>query len=169
MPHYPALSVRMSQCLSVIQTAIKMLIAAILPLSAASCSMSDDDQPGEDIVKVGDNIPYFEITMNDGTQFVSTQLGGKPCVVIFFNTTCIDCQRELPALNQRYQQNGHDTTFVAIARDQADPEIQDYWHTHNLTLPYSPQPNRTIYNLFATRGIPRTYIVNTKGKIVSKN
>lgn len=90
-------------------------------------------------------------------------LNGKPSLIVFFSTQCKDCQRELPALNQRYLAHAHDTTFVAIAREQSAADIADYWAANKLSLPYSAQPDRRIYQLFARKGIPRIYISNAEG------
>lgn len=118
--------------------------------------------PADNIINVGDTLPAFTITMNDGHQLSTSQLKGKPSLIVFFSTTCPDCQRELPRLNERYLAHGTDTTFVAIAREQTATTVCDYWQQNDFSLPYSAQPDRTVYSLFALRGIPRIYISNAQ-------
>ena len=96
--------------------------------------------------------------MSDGTLLSTSDLRGKPSRIVFFNTTCSDCQRELPGLNERFLAHGADTTFVAISREEPQVEVEAYWREHSLSLPYSAQTDRLVYSLFARQGIPRVYI-----------
>ena len=56
--------------------------------------------------------------------------------------------------------------FVLISREQPDEEIKPYWQENGYTLPYSPQQDRVIYNLFATSRVPRVYVCKD-GKMTS--
>lgn len=132
----------------------------------ASCSMIKDEVPdpiGEEKVRVGDRLPEFSVTMNDGRVVRSSDLKGKPSVIVFFATTCKDCQRELPLINERYRQYGKDTIFVAISREQTADEVLSYWTRNALTIPFSAQSDRSVYSLFATSGIPRIYTSDADG------
>lgn len=134
--------------------------------SLYSCSMRNDVEeikPSDNLVNVGDALPAFVVEMNDGTRLRSEDLKGKPSLVLLFSTTCPDCQRELPGLNKRYLEHGADTTFVAISREQASADVSAYWEKEGLSLPYSAQPDRYVYSLFAKKGIPRIYISDLHG------
>lgn len=136
----------------------------ILLLAFVSCSMSDDDNPSDELkVHAGDRIPTFTITLNDNTQFTSSNLDGKPCVIVFFSTTCEDCRRELPLIEERYRVSCADTTFIAIAREQSLADIAAYWEENDFHIPFSPQEDRKIYSLFATIGIPRYFTISSNG------
>lgn len=136
----------------------------ILILLVSSCSMMNHDEitPEDNIVNVGDRLPAFTVLMNDGSLLSTAQLQGKPSLIVFFSTTCPDCQRELPILNQRFLTSGADTTFVAISREQGPESVSTYWTEHNLSIPYSAQSDRAVYSLFARKGIPRIYISDDK-------
>lgn len=138
---------------------VKSLVI-LMALSLWSCSMGEGITPSDNKVNVGDRLPSFVVTMHDGTRLATDDLRGKPSVIIFFSTTCSDCQRELPMLDKRYREHGSDTTFVAISREQGDDVVTDYWQANGLSLPYSAQADRTVYSLFAKKGIPRVYIAN---------
>lgn len=129
----------------------------------SSCSMSDEDGAPDNKINAGDPLPAFTVVMNDGSLLSTSDLRGKPSLIVFFNTTCKDCQRELPGINRRYLAHGKDTTFVAIAREQSAADIAAYWSQQGFSLPYSPQDTRYIYSLFATQGIPRIYISDAQG------
>lgn len=44
-------------------------------------------------------------------------------------------------------------------------EIERYWQSKSFSMTYSPQADRSIYNLFATSLIPRIYICDRNGII----
>ena len=57
--------------------------------------------------------------------------------------------------------------ILAIAREEGVSDIEKYWEENNLTMPFSPQKTKEIYNLFAPSVIPRIYISNTAGIITA--
>lgn len=98
-------------------------------------------------------------------------------MIVFFNTSCADCQRELPRLNAIYEDSERlaeilPTTVygpgrvVCIAREESSEDIERLWREKSLNLPYSAQPDRRIYSLFARSIIPRQYIVDPEGVVV---
>ena len=136
-----------------------------------SCVIDEPGHDGDDtdLVRVGDHLPSFSVEVIDGINrytFSSEVLTG-PTVIVFFNTSCSDCQRELPVLNDYYLQHRSESGFqmVAIAREETEESIRAYWEANNLSIPYSPQNDRSVYNLFATTTIPRVYFCSQTGLI----
>lgn len=134
---------------------MKTLLPLAIILSVSSCVT--DEEPHE-YVKAGSELPKFTVVTSTGDTVTSESLKGRESVITFFNTSCGDCRRELPSLQQAMEEHPG-ITFLCIAREEADSTIAAYWATNGLTLPYSPQPDRRVYSLFATAGIPRTYVV----------
>lgn len=119
-----------------------------------------------DRVRVGDALPAFSVRLDDGALVTPAALYGHTAVITFFNTGCGDCRRELPVLQQLYEAYAaRDVRFVCISRAQPVAEVSAYWQENGLTLPVSSQPDRTVYELFASRGIPRVYVVNPAGRV----
>lgn len=149
---------------------MKKIILILSLLTFAACSMSDDEGTpnGGKPVEVGDRVPLFSvptICRGGGAATFSTEHLTGETVIVFFNTTCPDCRRDLPLLNQYYlEQQGKDGfQMVAISREESRESIAAYWQEAELSIPYSPQPNRTIYNLFASSIIPRIYFCSSDG------
>lgn len=145
----------------------------LLILLATGCKVVDDDDEMEEVkeyVRVGDRLPPFTVqtVMGDGTPgtFSTARLTGQT-VIVFFHTACSDCQRELPRLNDYYQRHCDEQGFqmVAISREEEAESIAAFWQEQGLTLPYSPQPDRSIYSLFASSVIPRVYVCTAQGVV----
>ena len=138
-------------------------------MAVMQACVGDKDEP-EFSLEAGSPLPSFLVTLMNGEVFDTTGLqdaGVKNLLILFFNTDCSDCQRELPEMQRLYDRIQNDEKFsrntrmICIAREENAAEIKDFWEKHDLTMPVSPQSDRKIYNLFATVGIPRLYLANT--------
>ena len=143
------------------------LCSFVFLLVVAGCSAVNDDEETIERIKVGDRVPSFSLTVDNGGQvrsFSTTQLTGET-VIVFFNTTCPDCQRDLPLLNDYYLKHKDEEGFqmVAISREEGDASVAAYWEANHLQIPYFAQTDRRIYNLFATSIIPRVYFCGADG------
>ncbi|MBP3201992.1 MAG: TlpA family protein disulfide reductase [Bacteroidales bacterium] len=136
----------------------KLLLIGLLLLGGCVA-----EEPAEEKVTVGDALPQFSVQLSDGGVFDTATLGGRPSLIIFFNTTCPDCQRTLPEVQKVYETYKSELTFVAISREEPEADVAAWWKAHGITLPYSAQTSRAVYNLFATSRIPRIYIADGKG------
>ena len=144
-------------------------LCMVLLLSCAGCNGIDESPDGgtDDKVHVGDKIPMFKIALSTGDSISSDGLKGKSSVVVLFHTSCKDCQREFPTLEALYKKYGESVNFLCIGREQDATVAAAYWSENSMTLPYSPQPDRNVYHLFAERTIPRVYVADKEGIIVA--
>lgn len=111
-------------------------------------------------ISTGDRLPDFEVILNDGQRISSSDFSNTKGIVIFFNTDCKDCRRELPELQKAYEATKEESLWIAIARAENDESIAKFWESNNISIPYSPQSDRQIYELFSSTGIPRLYITD---------
>jgi peroxiredoxin len=56
--------------------------------------------------------------------------------------------------------------MVAIAREETESVIAPFQKANKYTFPMAEDPDRRVFKLFASAGIPRTYVVSKDGKIV---
>jgi len=129
--------------------------------------MSDDSDDIENYVGVGDAIPQFTIHEDDGSTFDSSTLHGKKTALLFFNTGCSDCERELPVIEKAWRvlKDDPDVVFVTIARGQTVQDTETYWQEHQLTLPRFHDPKRAVFQLFANNYVPRLYLIDGEGRV----
>ena len=124
-----------------------------------------EKQTGADI-KVGETLPDFEVVMNDGTIVSDDILKTSVSVVMFFHTSCPDCRQVLPQMQKIYDEYASENVRIAlISREDPEQSVISYWSDNGLTMPYSAQNDRKIYELFAKERIPRVYVCE-KGGII---
>ena len=124
-----------------------------------------EKQTGADL-KVGDRLPDFEVVMDDGTVVTDEILSETVSVVMFFHTSCLDCQQVLPQMQRVYDEYApKGIRIVLISREDPKESVESFWQENGLKMPYSAQNNRKVYEKFAATRIPRVY-VNEKGGII---
>ena len=132
------------------------LIIVFLLATTGCSSVRDDDEGVTERVRVGDHVPQFTASVVDDTgrhSFSTEQLTGET-IIVFFNTWCGDCQRELSGFQ-----------MIAISRAEGEESVAAFWKEKGLQIPYSAQNDRRIYDLFASSIIPRIYFVSPEGVV----
>lgn len=139
---------------------ITAVYGVILALAFSGCNLSDT--PKEWALEAGDRLPYFEVTTLQGSKVGSNESYTRELIIVFFNTSCKDCRRELPRLQQEYEENlalpeSQRSEYICISREEGAGEVAQYWKEAHLTLPVAADETRTLYSLFASMGIPRFF------------
>ena len=131
--------------------------------------MNDDDTDSGTgpaaLVSVGDSIPGFVLYDAGGTTISSSSLAGLPYILNFFDTGCPDCQRELQVLQLIYEKYHNTVAVLNVPRSQTRDEVQAYWDKAGLSMPFYTADDKQLYYKFAKRTIPRTYVVDSQGKV----
>lgn len=134
------------------------LILSLLFVGATACV--NEDEP-EWSLKPGDELPEFNVVTLDGDVISKESFVGKQGYIIFFSTTCGDCRRELPHFEEEYRRlmstEGAEVEFICISRAEGADEVRAYWEENGLTMPVAAVADRSVYDLFASIGIPRLY------------
>lgn len=121
------------------------------------------------LAKVGDKAPAFICKTIDGKTFDISKLQGKIVMINFFATWCGPCNLELPVLQKniwsKYKSNP-DFELIIIGRQHTDQEVRKFVAGRKFTMPFAPDPERKIFNLYATQNIPRNIIIGKDGSII---
>ena len=137
-------------------------MSIVVLLSAVSCIM---DKPVGEELAVGDRIPDFTITMNEGTEITGASLCEGISVIMFFTTACPDCRETLPHMQKIYDEYvSKGVRFALVSREEGPESVALYWSEQGFTMPYSAQNDRMVYELFAKTRVPRVYI--SRGGII---
>lgn len=143
----------------------------LLCLIVMGCNSIHEEDEVIERVKVGDRVPSFSVEMvtDAGRSTFSTAHLTGESVIVFFNTWCPDCQRELPKLNDYYIRHRDDVNFqmIAISRGEGEDTVAPFWEEYGLQIPYSAQQDQRVFDLFASSVIPRVYFVSEQGIVTS--
>ncbi|MBR0046101.1 MAG: TlpA family protein disulfide reductase [Bacteroidaceae bacterium] len=133
-----------------------------------SC-INDNEEYGDAtmLVHVGDAVPDFVVTSSEGEEVTSKTLAGQVYILNFFDTRCPDCQQEFQVLQRIYDKYHEQVPILNVPRSETMENIQAYWEKEELSLPYYLPKEKDLYYQFATKTIPRTYVVDKDGKVLA--
>jgi len=106
--------------------------------------------------------------LSTGKTITSTSLKNKTVVVNFFNSWCIPCQLEEPALQAFYAEHRTEPDFamVGIIIDDDAPTMRNYVAKKGIDWPVGIDPNGKASVDFGTTGQPETYVIAPDGVAV---
>lgn len=141
------------------------ILSVILCFFLSGCVTEPE---GGVILKVGDKMPQFEAKMLEGSVVTPEALFGSESVIVFFNTECPDCRRELPLLQRQADiEMPQGVKYICISREEGAERVEAYWKENGLTMPVSAQTTRDIYSRFARSGIPVTFRFDSNLRLIS--
>lgn len=134
-------------------------------LLCTACVWNDPEQDSD--IRVGDPLPAFTVLVRDGGaehRVSSASLEGAVSVITLFSAACPDCRATLPELQRAYETFAPaGVQFLNISRAEGWERVEALWAELGLTMPYSAQEDRTVYELFAKSVVPRVYLSDEEG------
>jgi cytochrome c biogenesis protein CcmG, thiol:disulfide interchange protein DsbE len=116
---------------------------------------------------VGQRAPDFTVQPLDGGSLTRDALAGKSVIVNFWNSWCIPCRAELPALH-RFADRHHDdpdVALVGIVRDDTKHAVRAYVAAEGIDWTVAMDPGARAALAFGTRGQPETFAISPGGYI----
>ena len=123
---------------------------------------------GTVLVAVGDPAPGFELVTLDGETFNLEAQRGKVVLVNFFATWCPPCREELPFLENEVWRRFDPEKFalIVVGREEDDEVIGPFVEKNGYSLPFAGDPDKMAYDQYATRFIPRNFVIGPDGAIL---
>jgi cytochrome c biogenesis protein CcmG, thiol:disulfide interchange protein DsbE len=120
---------------------------------------------------VGKNAPRFDLPTLDGNKIRSGDLAGKVVVVNFWNSWCLPCREEYPALVEFQGRHAADPSFamIGIVRDDTESAVRTYVEEERVPYTTAFDPGGRAALDFGTRGQPETYAISPDGVIAASN
>lgn len=142
--------------------------AVVAEQNDATAETVADETETTTLVKEGMQAPDFTVTMFDGTTQSLAALKGKVVLVNFWATWCPPCREELKRVQTDIIDRFADKEFVfiPISRGEEKETVATFREQMGYTFPMGLDPERKIYDQFASNFIPRNFLIDQEGKVV---
>lgn len=131
--------------------------------------MTDEEREIEatTLVKVGEIAPDFSVEMLDGRVIKLSELRGKVVMVCFWATWCPPCRQEMAHLQEGVIDHFASKNLVVlpISRGEEREVVEKFITDNGYTFGVGLDPERAIYDQYASNFVPRTFIINKRGKV----
>lgn len=149
---------------------MKKLILFIALLSFSnSFSQITEDYMDSSLVKLQESTPDFSFFNGEGKVLNLNDYKGKVILINFFATWCGPCMQEMPFLQKdiwNKLKNNSNFVILSFGRDHSQEEVDKFIAKKKFTFPIFADKGKLIYSLFATKYIPRNYLIDQNGKVV---
>jgi len=122
--------------------------------------------PDETRMTLNEKAPDFEFFTIDGEPIhLASYIGEKHVILDFWSLTCAPCIRELPVLQEFYEEYGDEVEIIAITDDSADNagDIRERFTDSGAQYPAVHDYTGMIARLYPTRAKPYIVYVNIDG------
>jgi cytochrome c biogenesis protein CcmG/thiol:disulfide interchange protein DsbE len=116
----------------------------------------------------GREVPEFTVRTLDGQVVSDADLAGKATIVNFWNTWCIPCREEHPALTTFYDRHAGEPDFMmlGIVRDDTRAAVERWVRDKGVAWTIAMDPGGAAALAFGTRGQPETFAISPDGLVV---
>jgi len=150
---------------------IALGIAVVVLLFGIVLATRVGDDPQAEASKsqlLDDPVPEFSVRTSDGTALSSADLHGRVVIVNFWNSWCLPCRDELPALKVFFDRHADDPEFLmlGIVRDDTVKAARAFVRERGIDWTIGFDQESVAALAFGTRGQPETFAVTADGVIV---
>ena len=113
--------------------------------------------------------PQFDLSSLTDQPVSTKALAGKTYIVNFWNSWCIPCQQETPALAAFWAKHAHDpdVALVGIVRDDTESAVRGYVQDHGIDWTIALDPDGKAALAYGTTGQPETYAISPSGVVAA--
>jgi thiol-disulfide isomerase/thioredoxin len=118
--------------------------------------------------EVGEPLPDFSVQTFDGKSLSRAGFAGKPLLLVFWNTWCSDCMRELPEINrlaEKFAPRKVAVLAINTALNDTESKARAYWKKSAYSFPSGFDQTFELGRLFRVRGVPTVFLVDSRGVI----
>jgi peroxiredoxin len=110
----------------------------------------------------------FALVDLHGKQWSLKELRGKVVLLNFWATWCPPCRKEMPDLEALGKQFGGQGLVILSITDDDPAKVRSYIEKQNITYPVLLDAEGKLSKQFRIYGIPKTFLYNREGKLVSQ-
>ena len=136
--------------------------------ASAKKKLAEAEAAAATLAGEGAEAPDFTVEMIDGSKVALSELRGKVVLLNFWATWCPPCREELSHVQQQVIDRfaGEEFVFLPISRGEERAAVEAFRAKTGYAFPMGLDTDETIYKRYATRFIPRNFLIDRTGRVV---
>jgi peroxiredoxin len=110
----------------------------------------------------------FKLTGLDGKTYSLLALRGHVVLLNFWATWCPPCRKEMPDMESLYRRLQAKGLIVLAVSDEDRETVASFEEKQKYTFPILLDPDRKVNTSFNVEGIPKSFLFDRDGKLVSQ-
>ncbi len=148
----------------------KLFLFMVMAFAVSAVFGQTANEPDKATLLIKDQtVPSFKFEISKGKVVSIGDYKGKIVLINFFATWCGPCRRELPLVQEQIWNKHKDNpkfAMLTFGREHSWEEVLKFGKDLNFSFPLLPDLKRKVFGLFASEGIPRSFLVDENGKII---
>ena len=120
---------------------------------------------GEDLRRES---PDFALRDLKGVERTFKELRGSVVLVNFWATWCPPCRKEMPDMQALYERFSSRGLVILAISDETAEKVEPFIAAKKYTYPILLDPGRRVQQLFGVNGIPKSFLYDRNGKLVTQ-
>lgn len=145
------------------------IVATMLCVLGTAWAQDGDGGPFAHVGQ-GEKVPSFVVTTTSGQSISSDQLEGRVTLITLWASWCPSCRKEFKRLAANDQFGAlleeENFLFLPISREESSATVVAWLNQKGYPYESALDPDRAVYNLFASEEIPRNIVVGPDGTIL---
>ena len=137
-------------------------------ITVSSCATPHDSGPSVGS-QVGNRAPGFNLVDLKGKAVSLADFQGKPLLINFWTTWCSPCRREMPYLQEVYEEwSDKGLSMLVINLRESPSTVKEFLSTNGLFLPILLDSTGRVSDNYGIISIPTTFFIDGDGIIRQK-
>jgi cytochrome c biogenesis protein CcmG/thiol:disulfide interchange protein DsbE len=109
--------------------------------------------------------PDFTLSTFDGEEVTLSELRGKPVIINFWASWCVECDKEMTLLEQTHQKYEGEVIMLGIAYSDVEPKAREYLAQYGITYTAGQDLGSRISDAYRIKGVPETFFIDREGNV----
>ncbi|MDR6998595.1 thiol-disulfide oxidoreductase ResA [Neobacillus niacini] len=146
---------------------MRTIILLVLGLAVAYTLYQNLTKDDQQKVAIGKQAPDFVLTDMQGKKHRLSDYKGQGVFLNFWGTWCKPCEREMPYINNQYQQfKDKGVQVLAVDINESNIAVNQFAERYKLDFPIVIDKDKQVMNVYGIDPLPATFLIDKNGNVV---
>ncbi|MBI0576198.1 thiol-disulfide oxidoreductase ResA [Neobacillus cucumis] len=146
---------------------MRTIILLVLGLAVAYTLYQNLTKDDQQKVAIGKPAPDFVLTDMQGKKHRLSDYKGQGVFLNFWGTWCKPCEREMPYINNQYQQfKDKGVQVLAVDINESNIAVNQFADRYSLDFPIVIDKDKQVMNVYGIDPLPATFLIDKDGNVV---